>query len=188
VGRTRWYPCSAPAVPSPLAPARGASDGEVSPKPRRRGRDVPPPIQASNWSNRSISPDGMPLAIDVFDGRQSDIWVYHWMRDNLSRLTLERSADERPVRTPDGNRIAFRSNRDGAFNLYWQRADRTGDVQRLTRSVFPHRATSRDPTGISSHFRQRLSVLVSHFVGDDVPLTSEAVLHTELHSPRRTCH
>ena len=39
-----------------------------------------------------------------------------------------------PVWTPDGRRLAFRSQRSGPHNLFWQAADGTGPVERLTES------------------------------------------------------
>jgi hypothetical protein len=39
-----------------------------------------------------------------------------------------------PIWTPDGSRIVFASDRDGVTNLYAQRADGTGAVERVTRS------------------------------------------------------
>ena len=90
----------------------------------------------ADWSNPSFAPDGRMLAMDIFDGTQTDVWTYDWMRDTLSRLTFDGTDDQRPVWSPDGHRIAFESRRGDKItgNLYWQRADGTGDVQRLTES------------------------------------------------------
>jgi serine/threonine-protein kinase len=52
----------------------------------------------------------------------------------MSRLTSKTGLDRNPVWTPDGRRITFDSNREGPFNIYWQRADGTGGEQRLTES------------------------------------------------------
>ena len=74
--------------------------------------------------------------MDVFDGKQWDVWVYDWARDTFSRLTADPADDSNPVWTPDGQRIVFASDRadKATRNLYWQQADGTGDVQRLTNS------------------------------------------------------
>ena len=92
-------------------------------------RNVP-----SNWTNPAFSPDGRLLAVDIHDGVQTDIWIYDWERDTLSRRTFDTADDARPVWSPDGTRIAYASRRGGSstFNLYWQRADGTGDAERLT--------------------------------------------------------
>jgi len=85
----------------------------------------------TNWSSPAFSPDGRRLAIDINNG-QADVFVYEWARDTLTRVTFDAKTDAKPVWTPDGRRIVFRSDRDKTFNLYWQRADGSGDVQRLT--------------------------------------------------------
>ena len=102
----------------------------------------------ANWSNIMFAPDGRRLAVDILDGTKSDVWVYEWARDTLSRLTLDASGHVKPVWTPDGRRIAFASQRDGGINnLYWQRADGTGDAQRLTTSKNFQLPSSWHPSG-----------------------------------------
>src|SRR5262245_34034538 len=86
----------------------------------------------ANWSNIRFSPDGTRIAMDINDGAKDDVYVYDSARDTLTRLTIHASANNMPLWTPDGRRIVFRSTRDGGFNIYWQRADGAGDVQRLT--------------------------------------------------------
>jgi serine/threonine-protein kinase len=102
----------------------------------------------ANWVNPRFSPDGQKLAVEIFDGKQRDIWVYQWARDTLTQVTFGGNAAG-PVWTPDGRRIVFGSDRAkaGITNLYWVNADGTGDVTRLTdssdRSFYP----SWHPTG-----------------------------------------
>jgi len=88
------------------------------------------------YGNPRFSPDGRRLAMDILTGNERDVWVYEWERDRLSRLTFDPGEDSRPVWTSDGRRIAFASARaqKGTPNLYWQRADGTGDAERLTES------------------------------------------------------
>ena len=98
------------------------------------GKVSPLRSTASDWSSPSFSPDGTRLAMDISDGTQSDVWVYDWARDTLSRLTFDKNDDVRPAWTPDGRRIVFASKRSekGIQDLYWQRSDGVGEVQRLT--------------------------------------------------------
>ena len=101
----------------------------------------------ADWSNIMFAPDGRRLALDIADGAMDHVWVYEWARDTLSRLTLGAGIDYKPVWTPDSRRIVFSSQRDGGFNLYWQRADGTDDAQRLTRSKNNQYPASWHPTG-----------------------------------------
>ncbi len=101
------------------------------------------------WGNPRFSPDGQKLALDIFDGKQRDIWVYEWTRDILTQVTFEKGNDERPIWTPDGRRIVFSSDRaqPGVRNLYWVNADGTGETTRLTESPGDQRADSWHPGG-----------------------------------------
>jgi serine/threonine-protein kinase len=101
----------------------------------RGGKTTPLRATAANWANPQFAPDGHRLAIDIVDKQSTDVWVYDWGRDSLMRLTFDPALDQKPVWTPDGRRIVFGSTRSGATpSLYWQRADGTGEVQRLTES------------------------------------------------------
>jgi serine/threonine-protein kinase len=99
--------------------------------------------------NLAFAPDGRRLALDLYDGRQWDVWVNDWARDTLSRLTFDGGNEQRPVWTPDGGRIVFASTRaDGVtYNLYWQRADGTGETQRLTDGKNRQLPASWHPSG-----------------------------------------
>ena len=113
----------------------------------RAGRRTPLRSTPANWGNPHFSPDGTRLAIEINDGKQLAVWVYEWAHDRLWQLTLNAAQNQKPVWTPDGRRIVFWSNREVQQNLYWQRADGTGDVQRLTHSEYPQSAASWHPSG-----------------------------------------
>jgi Tol biopolymer transport system component len=85
----------------------------------------------------------------VSDGAQNDIWIYDWKRDKTSKLTTGPSSDTNPVWTPSGNGIVFASDRAnrGIANLYWQRADGTGEAQQLTKSPHTQVPYSFHPNG-----------------------------------------
>jgi Tol biopolymer transport system component len=78
------------------------------------------------------------------------------------------------VWSPDGTRIAFASRRDdqSTFNLYWQRADGTGEAERLTTSKNPQWPTSFHPNGSVLAFNENVSagpvdVMMLPIEGDD---------------------
>ena len=103
----------------------------------------------SRWANPSFSPDGQKLAIDIFDGKQSDIFVYEWARDTLTQLTFDPGDDTWPAWTPDGRRIVFGSDRatPGIPNLYWVNADGTGEVTQLHEGPASELPLSWHPSG-----------------------------------------
>jgi hypothetical protein len=115
----------------------------------REGKMTALRAMPANWSNPLFATDGRRLAVDIADGANVDVWVYEWPRDTLSRLTSDAALDFKPVWTPDSRRIVFSSTRGdkSTYKLYWQRADGTGDVQRLTESQNPLFPASWHPSG-----------------------------------------
>jgi len=113
----------------------------------RSGRTAPLRATPSDWGSPRFSPDGSKLAIDIARAGNPAIWVYDWSRDTTTRVTSGANA-VRPVWTPDGHRLVFTSARDGgSANLFWQRADGTGDTQRLTTSASAQYAGAWHPNG-----------------------------------------
>jgi eukaryotic-like serine/threonine-protein kinase len=102
----------------------------------RTGRLSPLHDALADWSHLRFSPDGSRLAMDITDAAgNTDVWVYDLLRGDMARATTAAGSDVEPTWTPDGQRLVFQSTReDATTNLYWQRADGTGGVQRLTRS------------------------------------------------------
>jgi serine/threonine-protein kinase len=114
----------------------------------REGKFTPLRQTPGNYTNPMFSPDGKRLALEINDGKRTDIWVYEWERDALTRLTFAGEANVSPVWTPDGQRIVYSSRETGgALNLWWIRADGAGAAQRLTESKNPQYARSWRPDG-----------------------------------------
>jgi len=113
----------------------------------REGKFTPLRETPEDYYDLAFSPDGKRLALTIVDGTRSDIWVYEWERDTLTRLTFAGEANSRPVWTPDGQRIAYSSEEKGGANLWWIRADGAGDAQRLTESKSTQYALSWSPDG-----------------------------------------
>jgi len=119
-----------------------------------------------------FSPDGNRLAMDIRDGEEADIWIYEWARDTMYRLTSNPGQDVSPVWSPNGRWIAFASTRGDQRtpNLFAQRADGTGDVQRLTESAVPQFPTSWHPSGRYLAFNDtsgRTHVSIVELQGDE---------------------
>jgi serine/threonine-protein kinase len=93
-----------------------------------------------------LSPDGTRVAVDIRD-QQNDIWIWDLARQTLTRLTDAPGTDQYVVWTPDSRRVIFSSNRAGVFNLFWQAANNTGTVERLTTSPNGQAPISISPDG-----------------------------------------
>src|SRR5437667_5359869 len=63
----------------------------------RAGKTTPLRATPANWSNPAFAPDGRRLAVDIFDGQQTDVWVYDWAREALSRPTSGPGDSQLPV-------------------------------------------------------------------------------------------
>jgi Tol biopolymer transport system component len=82
----------------------------------------------------------------VAEGDRTDIFRFDLLRETLTRVTFGGDSAS-AVFFPDGRRIAFASDRDGAFSVYQTRADGSGDVERITRGDDPQFPTSISPDG-----------------------------------------
>jgi Tol biopolymer transport system component len=100
------------------------------------------------WLNLRFSPDGERVAFQI-QTAPTDIWIYEWARDSLTRLTSDPAADTDPVWTPDGRRVTFSSTRGNGTtgNIYWQRFDESGNAVRLTNSPNLQQPRSWHPSG-----------------------------------------
>jgi serine/threonine-protein kinase len=140
----------------------------------REGKTTPLRATPANWFDLHFSPDGRRLAMAIIDGL-SDVWVYDLARETLARLTKDPVNAAAPVWTPDGRRIVFASARadTSTFNLYWQRADATGDAQRLTESTNQQYPGSWHPSGRFLAFYEQnpttsWDLMILPMDGDDV--------------------
>jgi Tol biopolymer transport system component len=79
--------------------------------------------------------------------QESQTWLYDLSRETLSRFTFEGSQNYNAVWTPDGKRVAFESNNSGPLNVFWQLADGSGGLERLTTSPYINAPVSWSPDG-----------------------------------------
>jgi serine/threonine-protein kinase len=81
-----------------------------------------------------ISPNGRQLAVGIDDLGEADVWVYDLSATSALRRLSFGGRNRFPVWTPDGERVAFQSNREGDVGLFWQRVDGMGAAERLTKA------------------------------------------------------
>jgi Tol biopolymer transport system component len=91
-----------------------------------------------------LSPDGNRLALSI---GLTDLHVYDWARDTMTRLTFTTERTGYPVWTPDGTHIAFESQTSEGSSLNWIRADGSGEARRLLASKNELRPYSFTPDG-----------------------------------------
>ena len=97
-------------------------DGDVEPL------EVPP----AEYLSPHVSPDGGTLVVQTGEQEGGVLWIYDLSGDTqIQQLTFEGNS-QRPVWTPDGQRITFSSDRDGTMSLYEVASDGSGVPERLT--------------------------------------------------------
>jgi serine/threonine-protein kinase len=128
----------------------------------RQGHETPIPAPPRAYIQPRLSPDGTRIALFAND-QEFDIWVWDLGRTKLTRVTFDPAIDAFPVWTPDGHRLIFTSDRAGVRNLFWQAADNTGAVERLTDSPNANNATAMSPDGARLIFTE-----TTPKTGDDV--------------------
>ena len=128
----------------------------------RRGYETPIAAPPHAYQYPRLSPDGTRLLLVSLDD-EYDVWLLNLASATLTRLTFDPAQDSFPVWTPDARRLVFNSARSGAQNLFWQSADGTGPVERLTETPSVQNATSISADGTKLTF-----TLVSATSGPDV--------------------
>jgi WD40 repeat protein len=101
--------------------------------------------EPGQYNSVALSPDGTRVAVSRNDpqsaGRaigglrgNTDIWLHEFTRGTSARLTFDAGVDWMAVWSPDGNRIIFASDRDGAYNLYQKVSSGAGIEEALLNS------------------------------------------------------
>jgi serine/threonine-protein kinase len=110
----------------------------------RNGVEQPLTAPALAYGYPRLSPDGRRVAVEL----DSQIWLYDLVRDTLTRFTFQGPSNQSPGWTPDGTRIAFRSGAEGPPpNLFWQLADGSGGLERLTKAAYTQNLTAWSAKG-----------------------------------------
>jgi serine/threonine-protein kinase len=107
------------------------------------------PLQAApgQYLHPRFSPDGKHLAFAMSNGHGMDIWVQDLDRTDASRKTFLPGVNRYPLWTPDGRGIVFDSSDGTRHDMYWIRADGSGEAQRLTDDKVQGTPRSFSPDG-----------------------------------------
>jgi eukaryotic-like serine/threonine-protein kinase len=108
----------------------------------RRGRTEVLPLQPRAYESPRFSPDGRSIAFAVNDGRNVDLWIYDLAGTTAARQLTLGGRNRFPTWSPDGQRVAFESDREGDLAIFAQRADSSSTAERLTK---PDAGTSHIP-------------------------------------------
>jgi Tol biopolymer transport system component len=101
---------------------------------RGTGHVVPLKLPTGSYlAPRYAMRNGTRVAFQVDEGKQQTIAIYDLSgTTTVRRLTLT-GANRFPIWSADGQRITYQSDREGDLGIFWQRADGTGAVERLTK-------------------------------------------------------
>jgi Tol biopolymer transport system component len=94
----------------------------------------------------SPSPDGTKIAYVVPDGAWSEIYVANIDGSNITRITNNEWIDDQPVWSPDGSKIAFRSDRGGITLDIWTMNANGSNPVNLTPDAVPATSVEGRPT------------------------------------------
>jgi serine/threonine-protein kinase len=112
----------------------------------RNGAEHPVAAPARAYVYPRLSPDGQRVGVGITE-EDSQIWLYDFSRETLTRITFEGHQNLNAIWTPDGKWVAIQSNREGPLNIFWQRADGSGGLEHLITSEYNNFPMSFSPDG-----------------------------------------
>jgi Tol biopolymer transport system component len=99
----------------------------------RRGEQVFALPERRDYRDPRFSADGKRLAFTIVDGRVQHVHVLDRARGTTTKVTFEGTANGLPVWSPDGQKLAFYSDRDGgALNIFLVRSDGAAQAEAIT--------------------------------------------------------
>jgi serine/threonine protein kinase len=108
----------------------------------RDGKAKPLALPPGGYAHPRISPSGRQIAFHTVDAKtgqpderadQANIWIYD-LDGKISMRQLTFVGNNLfPIWSPDGERVLFQSDREGDLGLFMQRADGTGQAERVTK-------------------------------------------------------
>ena len=142
---------------------RGAESAQQLTWFDRTGKAVGSADEPGTMNGVGLSPDEQRVASNRAVQGNRDIWLWDSRSATRTRLTFDAATEAGAVWSPDGRRIAFTSNRTGAFNLYLKPSDGSGTDARFGPPVH-----NKAPTGFSRDGRWLLYYEIHPTTGRDV--------------------
>jgi serine/threonine protein kinase len=142
----------------------------------REGREIGQLGQPSVMQGLRISPEGGRVAVDIADRRTgtSDIWLFEVSRGVSTRLHFDPVDEILPVWSPDGSKLIYRSDRQGAPDIYEMAIGVPGSEKPLLREPGRQQAedVSRDGRFLVYHEMQTTvwAIWLLPLQGDRKPL------------------
>ena len=99
----------------------------------RTGRSALLRLQPGAYESPRFSPDGRHIAFGKNDGTNVDLWIYDLAGTIPVRQITFGGGNRYPVWSPDGQYVAFQSDREGDRAIFLQRADSSAAAERLTK-------------------------------------------------------
>ena len=99
-------------------------------------------LTAGPYSHPRVSPNGRRVALVTDDPKEAYISIYDLDGGTAMRRLTFGGNNRFPIWSRDSQRVTFQSDRDGDQAIFWQLADGTGEVERLTK---PDKGTGHVP-------------------------------------------
>jgi len=117
---------SAPAFAAKATPEEESEKEEGL--PLEPTREIELSVDEATWLSLDVSPDGQTLVLELL----GDLYTLPITGGAATRITEGLAFDSQPRFSPDGSRIAYLSDADGAENLWVRRTDGTGKPKKLS--------------------------------------------------------
>jgi Tol biopolymer transport system component len=118
-------------VPGPFGSAAALS--ELGLFDRTTGAATPLRLPPAAFEHPRISPDGKRITYDVDTGKDANVFVYEVDGSSAARPLTFSGRNKFPIWSGDGEWIVFQSDREGDLGLFRERADGSGNPERLTK-------------------------------------------------------
>jgi Tol biopolymer transport system component len=148
----------------------------------RSGKEIGTIGGPSNYIRPSLSSDGKRVAVDGTDLQGNrDVWLIDLATGKPTRFTFDPGQDLFPVWSPDGSRVVFASDRQGARTIYQKMSSGAGEELLLLKTdanTYPvdWSADGRFLLYIVNDPKTKVDVWVLPMSGDQKPFS---VLHSD---------